>query len=92
MLSERERRVLRDIERRISTEDRRFAEAMRRPLPGRSWMRRVYDVTIVVAAALAVLCLALAPVGAFGAGLVAAGLAVGAFYLRRQHFPGRSRG
>jgi DUF3040 family protein len=87
MLSERERRTLREIEQQLAEEDERFAEVMSRPLTGRRWIRHGYDATIVLAGLLTVICLALASNGAAGAGVVAAALAVGAFYLRRRRFP-----
>ncbi|WP_028927770.1 DUF3040 domain-containing protein [Pseudonocardia acaciae] len=88
MLSERERRTLREIEERLAEEDQRFAEVMNRPLTGRAsrWLRYGYDATIVLAGLLAVTCLAVTPGRTAGAGVVAALLAVGVFILRRRRF------
>lgn len=73
MLSERERRNLREIEQRLAEQDQRFAAAMSRPLTGRRsrWLRRAYDATIVLAGLLAVTCLTVTPTSTAGAGMVA---------------------
>lgn len=93
MLSERDRRTLRNIEQQILDEDQQFAATMSRPLTDRvyRWTRYGYDVTIALASLLAVTCLLLAPVGAGGAGVVAALFALGTCYLRVQRFPRRRR-
>lgn len=89
MLSERERRTLREIEEQLADQDERFAEVMSRPLWSRAsrWVRHGYDATIALAVLLSLTCLALASNGTAGAGVVAAALAGCAFYLRRRRFP-----
>ncbi|MCE0765999.1 DUF3040 domain-containing protein [Pseudonocardia kujensis] len=80
MLSERELRVLREIEQHTAREDPRFATSMRRPLTAwQSQLAACYDALSVVAVLTAVLCLLL---GLLGAGLTAALLAVGATVVR----------
>lgn len=88
MLSERERRTLGEIEQQLAEQDERLAKVMSRPATSWTarWLRFGYDATIALAGLLAVTCLALAANGAAGAGVVAAALAGGAFYLRRRRF------
>ncbi|WP_028927708.1 DUF3040 domain-containing protein [Pseudonocardia acaciae] len=90
MLSERERRTLREIEQQLAEEDQRFAVAMSRPLTSRAsrWLRRGHDVTTVLAVLLALTCLTVTPRTTAAAGVLAALLAITAFYLRRRRFPG----
>ena len=61
MLSERERRALREIEVQIAGQDPGFAASMQHGLPNRAdrWTRRGYDAIIVLGAATAVLCFVL---------------------------------
>ena len=92
MLSARERQVLWEIEQRLSSEDPGLAALLARdmsPRPPRL-TRCAHDVTVVVAALLATLCMALS---APGAGLVAALFACAVFAIRRARFrtPGSHR-
>jgi len=90
MLSEGERRVLREIEDQIVEEDPRLAMVMSSELSDRAyrWARRGHDTVIVLASLSAAVCSAMAQ-DAAGAGVVAGLFAVLTFYLRRQRFPSR---
>ncbi|MCE3551815.1 DUF3040 domain-containing protein [Pseudonocardia sp. RS11V-5] len=80
MLSERELRVLREIEKHTAREDPRFALSMRRALPvNEARTARCYQVVIAAAVLTVVICLVL---GLLGAGLLAASVAVGTALLR----------
>jgi hypothetical protein len=81
MLSEREVRLLRQIELGLSTQDPGFAEFMAwESWPKAPWGRRVLDLLVVLGSALlATVCMLLAQVGA---GLIAALFAVAVFALR----------
>jgi Protein of unknown function (DUF3040) len=85
VLSERDRRALDAIERQVEGEDPRFAASMRRVRPTWTdrWAREGYDAIIVLAAATAALCFAIA---LLGAGVVAAAVVVGLCRLRPRHF------
>jgi hypothetical protein len=87
MLSARERQVLCEIEQRLSSEDPRLAALLARDMSPRppGLTRCAHDVTVVVAALLATLCMALS---APGAGLVAALFACAVFAIRRARFRG----
>jgi hypothetical protein len=84
MLSNWERRALEDIARHLAEEDPAFAAAMSRAFP---LSKHTHDVTVVIAALLATLCLALTAVGP---GLVAALFAATVFLVRRVQFPVRT--
>lgn len=89
MLSERDTRSLRDIEQRLMHEDARFAAVMNTPVFDRRERRTryAYDIVIGLAAVAAVICVALAGTGTFGASVTALGLAAATAYLRIQRFP-----
>ncbi|MBW0108591.1 DUF3040 domain-containing protein [Pseudonocardia sp. KRD-182] len=87
MLSDRERRVLQEVERGIAEEDPKLAARLRRWPSNRA--RRLGDAVIVLAAGTAVLCLVLSAVLA---GLVAGTLAVVLVVRRRRRRRGRSAG
>jgi hypothetical protein len=91
MLSERDRRDLDGIEQRIAGEDPRFAAAMQRVRPTWTdrWARDGYDAVILLAAASAVLCLALA---LLCAGVLAVAVLVALCRLRPRHFRPRLAG
>ncbi|MEN3301501.1 MAG: hypothetical protein V7633_3559 [Pseudonocardia sp.] len=88
MLSEREHRVLREIEHRVAETDPRFAASMRRSISARRRRAALpYDAVVVVAVLSAVLCLELS---VNGAAVVAAVLAVVMFFLRPRRRPART--
>lgn len=87
-LSERERRVLAQIEREISLTDPRFARSMRHGLPGPArWTHTGCNAVVVAAGSSTLLCLALALIGP---AVVAGLLAAVTLYLRVHLPPGPS--
>jgi hypothetical protein len=95
ILSEREQRILAEIERQLAVTDPRFARVMRRATPSTTaWTRTGCDAVTVLACLSALLCVALSLVGP---AIVAVLLATAAHSLRTQlpsrtpHPPGRSR-
>lgn len=86
MLSERERRVLREIEQHIAAGDPRLAEFMTRVGPS-CWVRRCYDAVIVVALVLAAACMALSEAGAGYGGVMATSFAALTCFIRCWRFP-----
>jgi hypothetical protein len=81
VLSEQDRRALDAIERRTADEDPQFAASMRhaRPTWADRWARHGYDAIIVLAAATAALCFALALACA---GMLAVAVVVATRHLR----------
>ncbi|MFC4944969.1 DUF3040 domain-containing protein [Pseudonocardia sp. GCM10023141] len=77
MLSERDHRILRDIERHLEGDDPRLVSAMQRQDTAERRARLRHDVTAVLAGIVGLACLLLP--GARGAGLIALGLALVAF-------------
>ena len=95
ILSERERRVLIEIERRLAATDPRFARVMRHGTRSAiPWRRRGCDSVTVLACLSALLCAALSLVGPAAVVVL---LATASHYLRTplssrtRHLPGRSR-
>jgi hypothetical protein len=88
MLSERERQTLLEIEQQFLNEDPKLAAAMRRSLPGHRprVARQVYDLVIVLAVLLAVVCFVTAQARAVSGEVAAVLLAVVAIYLRCERF------
>jgi hypothetical protein len=91
MLSERDSRILREIEQHLAAEDPGLAMTVQRQ--GRRQQRREhltragYDATAAIAALLAIVCFVLP--GAIAAGLTAATLAFAAFAVRRVRYSTR---
>ena len=85
MLSEHERRALREIEQSVAAHDPAFA-AMLSPRSNRviRRMRLAHDVVAGLAIVLALVCLPLGQIGAGLASLLFAGVVIA---LRRQRFP-----
>jgi Protein of unknown function (DUF3040) len=89
VLSERERRVLAEIERDLCDSDPRLARSMRNGLTGAAkWTRAGCDAVVVVAGLSALLCLSLSLIEP---AVVAALLAWAAFVLRTR-LPPRTAG
>jgi Protein of unknown function (DUF3040) len=93
ILSERERRILVEIERQLAATDPRFTRVMRRGTRcATAWRRRGCDVITVLACTSALLCAALSLIGPAA---VAVLLATASRYLRTpfssrtRHLPGR---
>ena len=94
MLSEGERQVLAHLEADLCREDPFLAVALLRmcpPQPGR-WVRIAYDAVAMLALTETLVCLALVQNGTGTAGLLAAGLAVAARFVRVRRFPPHPRG
>ncbi|GAA5162376.1 hypothetical protein GCM10023321_47880 [Pseudonocardia eucalypti] len=91
MLSEREARSLRAIERQLVAEDHRFVAFMSRPVFDRRdrWTRRGYDMVIGIALSSAVPCIALSGGETLLPGLTAVALAGLTGYVRWRRFPPR---
>jgi hypothetical protein len=95
ILSERERRILVEIERQLAVTDPRFARVMRHGTwSATAWTRRGCDSVTVLALLSALLCAALSLIGPVA---VAVLLAAASHYLRTalpsrtRHLPDRSR-
>jgi hypothetical protein len=88
MLSERERQTLLEIERQFLEGDPNLAAAMRRSLPGgpSSAARCAYDLVIVLAVLLTLVCFVTAQASAVSGEVAAALLAGVAVYLRCERF------
>ena len=87
MLSERERQALAEIECQFAQDAPQLAAVMGvAPDCAVRWTRHCYSGVVIVAAVLAVVCLALYQDGSAGAGVVAACFAVLAFWQRRRRF------
>ncbi|MFC4948304.1 DUF3040 domain-containing protein [Pseudonocardia sp. GCM10023141] len=86
MLSEQDRRTLREIELQLER-DTTLATTMQRQARAERWARRRHDLTVVVAGVLATVCLFLP--GAAGAGLMAAVVGIVAYLVRRWRFAGQ---
>lgn len=85
MLSEREQQALGEIERTISVTDPRLAALLRSTRTGRRvhWARLAHDLVIVVSVLSAILCIAVAQVGA---GLIALLFAAVVLAVRQLRF------
>jgi hypothetical protein len=85
MLSEHERRALREIEQSVAAHDPTFA-AMLSPRSNRfvQRMRLAHDLVAGLAIALALICI---PLGEIGAGLASLVFAAVVIVMRRQRFP-----
>ncbi|OJY51982.1 DUF3040 domain-containing protein [Pseudonocardia sp. 73-21] len=71
MLSERDKRILREIEQQFTGEERRLASLTRSAQRSERRLHRAADAALIVAALAAVLCFALATAVTVGAGAVA---------------------
>lgn len=87
MLSERDRRILHEMERQLSDEDRRMESVTHRTRRHQRRLRRGVDVALVLSVLSALLCFALATRATTGAGVVATGLVAALLLVRRS--PGR---
>ncbi len=89
MLNDAERRVLRDIEVEMSLGDPKLAAALAShgTERARNWTRFGHDLVMVVAALLAVICMALSGSGGAPGGFAAMGFAVLVGALRLRRFP-----
>jgi hypothetical protein len=90
VLSERERRILDDIEAGIAQESPQLVRRLQTARLDSCWRRRRYDLTVLCSFTVNLLCLLLAKGGGtLGAAGVAAGLAVVTMVLRHKLFPYR---
>ena len=71
MLSERDKRILREIEQQFRVEERHLASLTRSAQRSERRLHRATDAALIVAALAAVLCFALATAVTVGAGAVA---------------------
>jgi hypothetical protein len=89
VLSDAERRALRDIEIELLLEDPPLAVALARHRLSWAWPRTrlAYDVVLAVSAAAAILCLVLADAGGIQGGLTSLAFAIVTFAIRVWRFP-----
>ncbi|MGI5132855.1 DUF3040 domain-containing protein [Pseudonocardia sp. CA-107938] len=89
MLSERDHRILGEIEQEFARSSPRLARRLR--CRTGNAQRFLYDATALVAGSAAQLCLLVARQGTGGAALAAAALTLGILAARHRRFPYRSR-